>query len=54
MLHVTDLITGTHTITVTATDSGGHAATEARTITVGAPQSRGLLYLPLVLVGPGG
>ena len=51
MVHVTDFITGTHVITVTATDSGGHQTAAARTITVGQPQRGQEIYLPLLLRG---
>jgi hypothetical protein len=49
MVHVGDLITGTHTITVTLADSGGNLAAEARTISVGQPRPGQDLYLPLLL-----
>ncbi|UCC64920.1 MAG: fibronectin type III domain-containing protein, partial [Anaerolineae bacterium] len=47
MLHVTDLITGTHLIMVAVTDSGGRQASSQVTIYVGDWGER--VYLPVVL-----
>jgi hypothetical protein len=47
MLHVTDFITGTHIITLTATDSGGQQGSAAVTIKVSGAEKH--IYLPLVL-----
>ena len=47
LLHVTDLVTGTHVITLTATDSTGHAATAVQRVRI-SPLWRDV-YLPLVL-----
>ncbi len=47
MLHVTDLITGTHTITVTADDGMGGTAAASVEIFIGTAPGR--TYLPLVL-----
>jgi len=47
MLHVTDLITGTHTITVTADDGMGGTAAASVKIFIGTAPGR--TYLPLVL-----
>jgi hypothetical protein len=50
MLHVTDFITGTHVITLTATDSGGTTTAVTRTIHVEQYlPSQGQIYLPIVL-----
>lgn len=46
LLHVTDLVTGTHTITVTATDSSGATATAGVTVFVNVAVQA--LYLPVV------
>ena len=46
MLYITDFVTGTHTIVLTATDAGGNSATATRTIYVGFDHD---LYLPVVL-----
>jgi hypothetical protein len=51
MIHVTDLITGTHQITLTAVDSGGQQVSKTITIhivpEVIAYDNR--VYLPLIL-----
>ncbi len=46
MLHVTDLVTGTHVITLTASDSSGLQASATVTVHIGY---RRAVYLPLVL-----
>ncbi len=51
MIHITDFITGTHIITLTATDSGGQQVSSAVTIHIASPvfTKEERIYLPLLL-----
>jgi hypothetical protein len=49
LMHVTDLIMGTHRLTLTATDSDGLVGTDTVTIYVGVSPTPTRIYLPLVL-----
>ncbi len=49
MLQTTDLVTGTHVITLTVTDSQANTATSTTTVIVTGEQSPSVVYLPLVM-----
>jgi hypothetical protein len=49
MVHITNLVTGTHRLTLAAIDSGGHVVTATRTVYIGWHSPFLKVYLPIVL-----